>query len=270
MDANGNAFGSRPYEPRFGVKRVTSPSSRTRSSSKSRFARTTIPGNQLLARLPGVVRDGIKPHLQRVRLARDQTIFHAHEPLQAAYFPESGVVSLLTHLMGGDTLDVGLVGKDGMTGIALIPGVNMMPYDGTVLVAGTALRMDADTLKRAARQFEPLHYLLGRYAYSLFAQGVQTAACNSFHPIRQRCARWLLMLHDLADGDDFPVTQHLLAVMLGVRRPSVTLVARDLQRAGFVDYRHGHVKIRNRRGLEAASCECYRLVRDEQQRLIGY
>ena len=223
-----------------------------------------------MARLPDALRASLDPHLHRVRLESGQPIFHAHEPLRAVYFPEIGVIALLTRLNGGETLEVGLVGKDGMVGVALLPGVNMMPCDAVVQVGGTALRMDSDVLKQAVKQPGLLHELLGRYAYSLFAQGVQTAACNAFHSVKERCARWLLMTHDLVEGDEFPITQNLLATMLGVRRPSITLVARALRRARLIDYRHGRMKIRDRRGIEAASCECYRLVREEQHRLLGY
>jgi len=199
-----------------------------------------------------------------------QSIFHAHEPLRAVYFPETGVIALLTHLHGGETLEVGLVGKDGMAGVALLPGVNMMPCEGTVQIGGTALRMDSDVLKQAVKQPGLLHDLLGRYAYSLFAQGVQTAACNTFHSVKERCARWLLMTHDLMDDREYQLTQDVLAMMLGVRRASVTGVARALQGAGLIDYGRGRVKILDRPGLEAASCECYQLMRDERRRLLGY
>ncbi|OFW34536.1 MAG: hypothetical protein A3G76_13505 [Acidobacteria bacterium RIFCSPLOWO2_12_FULL_65_11] len=237
---------------------------------ESRFARTKLPGNQLLAQLPADVGDRLRPHLRSVRLKRGESIFRAHEPLHTAYFPVTGVISLLTHLTDGKTLELGLVGKDGMAGVALLPGVNTMPFDGTVQVAGTALRLTAEALKQMVREPGPIHELLGRYAYSVFALGVQTAACNNFHSLKKRTARWLLMLHDLAENAEFPLTQNTLALMLGVRRPSVTIAARALQRAGLVDYRHGRMRIRNRRGLEAASCECYRVIRQEQQRLLGY
>lgn len=238
--------------------------------SKSRFARTTVQGNQLLARLPAALRASLDPHLRSVRLERGQSIFMAHEPLRAVYFPETSVIALLTRLNGGETLEVGLVGRDGMAGLALIPSVNMMPYEAIVQVAGTALRMPSDVLKHAVHQPGNLRELFGHYAYSVFAQGVQTAACNALHSVKKRCARWLLLTHDLADGDEFPITQNVLATMLGVRRPSVTTIASAFQRARLIDYRHGRMKIRDRRGLEAASCDCYRLMREEQHRLLGY
>jgi CRP-like cAMP-binding protein len=245
-------------------------SSNTPNSSESRFARTSVPGNQLLAHLPGAVRANLEPHLHRVDLKRGQPIFRAHEPLQTVYFPETGVLSLLTHLNAGEVLDVALVGKDGLAGVALLPGVNMMPCDATVEISGTALRMNGDLLKHQVRDVPPFRELLGRYAYSLFASGVQTAACNTFHSVKQRCARWLLMTHDLVEGDEIRMTHNLLATMLGVRRSTVTIVAGSLQRARLITYRHGRLTIRDRPGLQAASCDCYRLMREEQHRLLGY
>jgi hypothetical protein len=112
--------------------------------------------------------------------------------------------------------------------------------------------------------------LLGRYAYTRFASGIQTALCNNFHPIQARCARWLLMVHDLVDADTFPLTQHLLALMLGVRRPTVTIAANGLQKTRVIEYQHGRMTIKDRGRLETAACECYGLMRAEQLRLLGY
>ena len=146
----------------------------------------------------------------------------------------------------------------------------MMPYDGVMQIEGTALRIPAETLQELVRVLPSVHQLLGRYAYTVFATGIQTAVCNNLHSVRERCARWLLMLHDLAEADTFALTQSLLALTLGVRRPSITSAANALQRARLVNYHHGRMTVRNRRGLEAASCECYRLIRDQQLRLLGY
>jgi CRP-like cAMP-binding protein len=234
----------------------------------------TIPvlpvGNQLLALLPSALHERLRPHLKTVTLKPEQTIFRAHTPLSVVYFPETSVISLLTHLKGGQTPEVGLVGRDGMASISVFPGVNTMPCDGVVLIPGTALRMNAAVLRQEVHQGGPLHDLLGRYAHLTLARSMQLAACNGVHPVKERCARWLLMTHDLIDDVEFQLTQDGLAMMLGVRRPSVTIVARALQRAGLVDYRRGRVKILDRPGLEAASCECYQLMRDERHRLLGY
>ena len=201
---------------------------------------------------------------------RGQSLFQAHEPLRSVYFPETSVIALLTHVNGGDTLEVGLVGRDGLAGLASIPGVNAMPYEGIVQVAGTSLRMSSEVLKHAVRQAGSVRDSFGRYAYTLFAFGVQTAACNALHSVKARCARWLLLTHDLVGGVEFPITHNVLATMLGVRRPSVTTIASAFQRARLIDYHHGRMKILDRRGLAAAACPCYRLVREEQRRLLGY
>lgn len=240
------------------------------NSSESRFARTRVSGNQLLAQLPAALRASVDPHLRSVRVERGQSLFRAHEPLRSVYFPETSVIALVTHVNGGDTLEVGLVGRDGMAGLALIPGVNAMPYEAIVQVAGTALRMPSDVLKHATRQPGFLRDLFGHYAYALFAFGVQMAACNALHSVKGRCARWLLLTHDLIGGAEFPITHNVLATMLGVRRPSVTTIASAFQQARLINYRHGRMTILDRRGLEAVSCHCYRLMREEQHRLLGY
>lgn len=227
-------------------------------------------GNQLLARLPSAVRERLRPHLKTVNLKPKQVIFRAHTPLSVVYFPDTSVISLLTPLKEGETPEVGLVGRDGMASITVFPGANTMPCDGVVLIGGSAQRMTADLLREEVHQGGPLHDVLGRYAQLTLARSMQMTACNSVHPVKKRCARWLLMTHDLIDGDGFLLTQDILAMMLGVRRASVTVVARTLQRAGLIDYRRGRLTIRDRRGLEAASCECYQSMREEQRRLLGY
>ena len=227
------------------------------------------PGNHLLALLPPEVHERLAPHLKTVNLKPKQVLFRAHMPLDVAYFPETCVISLLTRLKGGETPEVGLVGRDGMGSVSVFPGVNSMPCDGVVLIGGTAQRMSVAELRQVVHEGGALHDVLGRFAHLALARSMQMAACNGVHPVKERCARWLLMTHDLIDGDEFPLTQDVLAMMLGVRRPSVTVVARALQSAGVIDYRRGRVKVLDRNGLENASCECYRLMREEQRRLLG-
>ena len=226
-------------------------------------------GNQLLALLPPDVRERLASHLRAVSVKPKQVLFRAHMPLDVAYFPETCVISLLSRLTGGETPEVGLVGRDGMGSVSVFPGVDTMPCDGVVLIGGAAQRMNAAVLRQEVHLGGPLHDVLGRFAHLTLARSMQMAACNGVHPVKERCARWLLMTHDLIDGDEFPLTQDVLAMMLGVRRQSVTIVARALQSVGVIDYRRGRVKVIDRKGLEAASCECYRLMRDEQHRLLG-
>ena len=219
-------------------------------------------------RFPDPVRERLGHYAKRVHLDVGQTVFRAHERPRAVYFPETAVISRQAHVSDGQTLEVGLIGADGMAGISVLPGT-FMTYDGVVQVAGTALKVDAEAILRELRHPGPTHELLGRYAWGLLVHSIQTAACNNFHSVGKRCARWLLMMHDVMERTDFPITQDRLAQMLGVRRASVTKAARALQRAGVIDYKHGHLILRNRRGLEAASCECYRVMRETHQRPPG-
>ena len=227
-------------------------------------------GNRLLAELPPAVLEELAPHLKAVSLKAKQVIFRAHTSLDVVYFPITCVISLLTHLKTGETPEVGLVGRDGMGSISVFPGVNTMPCDGVVLIPGTAYRTDSTVVRERVHKGGSLHDVLGRYAHLTLARSMQIAACNGVHPIKERCVRWLLMTHDLVENDQFPLTQDVLAMMPGVRRLGVTIVARSLQRAGLVDYGRGRVKILDRHGIEAASCECYWLMREEQRRLFDY
>jgi CRP-like cAMP-binding protein len=225
--------------------------------------------NNLLARLTPSVLARLAPYVQRVHLDRRQVLFRAHEPQQAIYFPESAVISLVSTLQGGEMLDVGLVGFDGISTTAVFPGITTMPCDGLVLIPGAARRLPADVFRKAVADSDALHEAVERFAQFLLAQSMQIALCNSFHPVEQRCARWLLMAADLIGEDAIPLTHELLALMLGVRRPSVTLVIGALERGGLVNERRGLMVIGDRRRLERAACECYPSIRREQGRLLG-
>ena len=160
-------------------------------------------------------RERLSHHAKRVRLEVGQAVFHAREPPRAVYFPETAVISRLAHMSDGQTLEVGVIGQNGMAGIAVLPGT-FMTYDGVVQVAGTALKVDAESMLRELRHPGPAHELLGRYAWVLLGDSIQMAACNNFHTVGRRCARWLLLMHDVMERDDFPITQDRLALMLGI------------------------------------------------------
>lgn len=226
--------------------------------------------NRLLAQLPEAVLSRLKPHLEPVHLARKDVLFRAHEPLRAAYFPCTAVVSFVFRLESGETLDVGFVGRDGLAGTAVFPGVTTMSCDGMVLVSGRALRISAEVLRRELLANESLHLIVGRFAHVLLDRSMQMSACNRFHPVEQRCIRWLLTVRDLIGRDEIPLTHDLLASTLGVHRPTVTVAIRSLQRAGWLDEERGRMVIRDPDGLAAACCECYRAMREEQFRLLGY
>ena len=225
--------------------------------------------NGLLAALPPGDLALLRPALQRIELRYDQVILPAGGLLEAVLFPESGMVSLLAPLDGGERVEVGIAGREGLVGLPLVLGDSRSPTEGRVQVAGTALRLGATALRTAMDRSETVRTLLLRYALAFHAQVTATAACNARHPIEQRLARWLLVAVDRADGDAFPITHEFLSHMLGVRRPGVSLAAGVLQKAGLIHYARGRMEITDRPGLEVASCECYHTVRREQDRLLG-
>lgn len=226
--------------------------------------------NQLLQLLPSAVMARLSPHLEPVHLEKKEVLFRAYEPLRVVYFSDCAVVSFVSRLESGETLEVGFVGRDGLAGTAVFPGITTMPCDGIVQVPGLARRMSADVLRRELLASEELYSTIGRFAQTLLVRSMQMSVCNMFHPVEQRCIRWLLTVNDLIIQDEIPLTHELLATMLGVHRPTVTLVIRSLHRAGLVDELRGQITIRDRPRLAAACCECYRLMRDEQYRLLGY
>jgi CRP-like cAMP-binding protein len=226
--------------------------------------------NWLLASLPPRVFTHLAPHLERVRLDKKQVLFRAHERLGSVYFPATAVVSLVGTLGSGETLEVGLTGRDGVAGAVALPDVCSMPCDGVVQISGIAHRLDAGLFKQALRNYEPLSAAVGRYAYLLLVRSMQMQLCDMFHPVEQRLTRWLLMVSDLVARAEIPLTHEFLATMLGVRRPTVTLVVGSLQRAGLIEVRRGQLTIRDRERLEAACCDCYQLMCEQQDELLGY
>ena len=225
--------------------------------------------NHLLAALPVGVLAQLLPKLRPVTLDLRQVLYAAEVPIEAVYFHEAGWTSILAHLEDGLTAEVGLVGREGMVGLPLAFGVETASVEAMVQGPGTALRMDADAFRHALDEHPALRTLMFRYGEFMRAQVTQTAACNGNHGLEQRLARWLLMSHDRAIGDELPMTQEFLAMMLCVHRPSVTVAARILQRANLIRYGSGTITITDRPGLEAASCECYGAVRQHYQRLLG-
>jgi CRP-like cAMP-binding protein len=180
------------------------------------------------------------------------------------------VVSLVARLESGEALEVGLVGCDGIVGIPLISGFPTTTYDAMVLVPGSARRVSADVLRRELLANVSAYSAIERFLHVLLVRSMQLSVCNALHEIERRCIRWLLTVDDLIAGHEIPVTHEELAAILGVRRPTVTLVLGSLQRAGLIRETRGRIAIEDRSRLEAASCECYRLMRKEQGRLLGY
>jgi CRP-like cAMP-binding protein len=224
--------------------------------------------NGLLAALPPEDLARLRPRLQPVELPFDRTLFPAHGTVEAALFPESGMASLLATLDGGEQVEVGIAGREGLVGLPLVFGDDLSLVEARVQMEGTALRIGAAALRAAVDESAALRRLLNRYALAFYAQVTLTAACNARHALEQRLARWLLTARDRAEGDEFPITHEFMAMMLGVRRPGVSLAAGILQKAGLIHYARGRMAVTDRSGLEAVSCECYRIARSEFSRLL--
>jgi CRP-like cAMP-binding protein len=226
--------------------------------------------NRLLAALPAEVLDRLRPALEPVRLALGQVIYEPDEVLSHVYFPTTAIVSLLYTMENGTSAEMGIVGRDGVLGIAVFMGGDTTPNRAVVQSAGDAFRLGLKVFRDEFRRFTELHRQLLLYTQSLLTQMAQTAVCNRLHSIEQQLCRWLLLSHDRLESDDLFMTQELIANMLGVRREGVSVAAHNLQEAGLIRYRRGHITIVDRRGLERAVCECYQVVKRECDRLLTY
>ena len=225
--------------------------------------------NHLLASLPPETLAALLPKLSPVILATRQVVYSQDMSIKAVYFLETGMISLVDNLEDGMRAEVGVIGREGMLGMPLLAGTNTSFVEAQVQLPGTALRMTARDFTNEIDANVFFRRLLLRYSEALLAQVMQTAACNANHDLEQRLARWLLMAHDRADGDELLLTQDFMAMMLGVHRPSITVTAGILQRAGLIRYAAGRVTVLDRPSLEASSCECYRTVQKRFAALLG-
>lgn len=223
--------------------------------------------NRLLSGLPAQEIERLMPSLESVPLLTGMPIYEPNVPITQVYFPISGVVSMTSDMREG-TVEVGTVGREGMTGLPLVLRASTMPTRAFVQVPGHAFRMRAEDLFVAMSESLRFERRLLRYALALYDQTAQHAACNRMHALEARCARWLLMTHDRVDGDVLPLKQQFLAEMLGVHRPAVTLAAGALQKAGVIRYTRGKVTVLDRPALERASCECYEIIIRRAEQLL--
>jgi CRP-like cAMP-binding protein len=225
--------------------------------------------NWLLGALTPAEYATVRPFLDTVALAPGQRLGPPHEPIPYVYFPQSGVVSMLKRMADGTDVEVGTVGAEGMSGLAVFLGGSEMPTECVVQIGGLAKRIVAGDLQALSREGGPLRDVLLCYTQYLFDQVAQSVACDRLHPLDQRCARWLLTTHDRVGAGEFAVTHEQLAGLLGVRRAGVSAAAEALRAVGAVEYRRGKVRILDAARLEAAACECYRATRDDFDRLLG-
>jgi CRP-like cAMP-binding protein len=222
---------------------------------------TTTVGNGLLAALPPADLDLLVPHFRKVALERDTVLARTGDPVQRIYFPLSGLVAFIMDMPSGETVATAVIGNDGAAGLLSALGPTRSPVTTVVRMAGTALQISPARFQAALRRSNPIKEAVQTLTRSLLAQFQHTAACNALHTVEARLARWLLQVHDRADGDVLPLTQETLSEMLGVRRPTVTHVVRRLRASGAIrSNRRSLIEI-DRPHLEAAACECYRLMR---------
>ncbi|HEX9742599.1 MAG TPA: Crp/Fnr family transcriptional regulator [Nitrospiraceae bacterium] len=231
---------------------------------------TAIPSNRLIEALPRRERNSILGRCERVELVLGTILCEPGKRLKHAYFPLTGFISLVEKVDGHPPLEMGLIGDEGMLGATLALGINSVPQRGVVQGGGSALRMTTARLRHDLRNTPSLLRALNRYLYVILAQLSKSAACTRFHEVEARLARWLLMTHDRAHADHFHLTHRSLADMLGVQRSAVTIAAGALQRRKLIRYSRGQIRVVNRRGLEAASCECYRAVVEDYTELFAW
>src|SRR6266581_4872771 len=218
--------------------------------------------NSMLAALPRKQYQRMLTGLESVALTFGEVLHEPGERIRHVYFPNDSLVSLLTVVEGHLALEVGMVGSEGMVGVPVYLGTDVSPVRALVQGAGAAMRMKSARFSEEIRRSPQLQQEVGRYTRALMAQITQTAACNRFHVVEARLARWLLMTRDRVRSDDFRLTHAFLGHMLGVRRVGVTMAARALQKRKLIAYTRGNIRILDRRGLERAACSCYGLVKD--------
>ncbi len=227
------------------------------------------PGNRLLARLPPQVWEHLRPSLQPVALQLKEVLCEPGAPLPYVYFPVRAMLSIIRVMRDGAAIEVATVGNEGMAELSAFLGEAVAATRCIVQLPGGALRMRADVLQAETGWNSPLRQLLSRYESVFLKQVYQCVACNGLHQIQQRCGRWLLETYDRFGPDEFPMTHEFLAEMLGVRQASVSPIVRSLANLGLIRNDRGKIQILDLAGLEAQSCECYRVIKDEFDRLLS-
>ncbi len=225
--------------------------------------------NRLIAGIPTKDRVRLLANCEPVDLVFGDILSEADQPIEHVYFPLAGFVSLVATLDGHQPLEMGLVGNEGMLGVTLKLGIKTAPMRAVVQGTGTALRMTESKFMRCCGDTPAMFRILDRYLYVLMAQLTRSSACTRFHEIEPRLARWLLMTHDRSHADHFHLTHEFLADMLGVRRSGVSIAASALQLRKLIRYSRGEISILNRKGLEAASCECYDAMQEDYASVLG-
>lgn len=231
---------------------------------KSRIADPT--GNHILAALPRAEYERIVPSLQPQQLSAGSVLCESGEPLSHVYFPNTGMVSLVSLADNRSFLEVGMIGSEGMVGVCAMLGLNRMPHRAIVQLDGDAMKMKLSAVRNEFKNGGKLERLLLRSMYLLHFQVTRTAVCNRFHPVEARLCRWLLMCRDRLNSNEVPLTQEFLSQMLGAARPMISFAAANLQKADLIEYSRGRITILNPERLQSKACECYEIVFSEYQR----
>lgn len=219
--------------------------------------------NQFLSLLPEAEYKQLLPDLEQVRMEIGNPIHEADEPIQYVYFPLNCIISQVTTLKDGFSVEAGVIGREGCSGIEFVFSRTTSPRPTHIQLPGDSLRMKADKFRAVLEQNRVFDRLMRRFTFAYFAQVTQVIACNAHHRVEERLARWLLMCHDRMDGNELRITQEFIAQMLGVHRPGVTLAILSLKDAGLISNQRGVVVIENRAGLEETACECYEVINSE-------
>lgn len=228
---------------------------------RSRHSRAAIVRNDILAALLNSEYKHLRPKLERVHLKLGEIIYRADQRIQHVYFPEAAVVAMLDTVEHGGTVEVGIIGHEGMVGINIFLGCQITPDKAIVQIAGDAMRMKSNDLRKELRFGSPLQHLLLRYTQVLLAVISQSVGCSQHHTVAQRLSRWMLTLHHYAESKEFVMPQKSIAAMLGARREGVTEAAGKLKADGLIAYSRGRIRILDEKGLKKKSCECYGFIR---------
>jgi CRP-like cAMP-binding protein len=239
-----------------------------RSRDKKMVAIMTPNQNHLLAALPAEIFERISPHLELISMPLGQVLYESGGQLQHVYFPTTAIVSMHYVLENGASAEIAGVGNEGVLGISLFMGGNTTSSLATVQTAGCGYRLKGRLMMEEFNHAGPMMRLMLRYTQALITQISQTAVCNRYHSVEQQLCRWLLLTLDRLPSQELTMTQELIASMLGVRREGITEAAGNLQRAGLISYRRGHITALDRSGLESRACECYNVVKKEFHRLL--
>lgn len=224
--------------------------------------------NYILKNLPDNEYELISPSLQEVSMRVGDIINCPDELIPFVYFPNNAMISVVASTPDGQLSEAGVVGREGLMGIGVVLGADTTPHENTVQLPGTALKMPTKIVREKFEQCPTFRRLLLRFTHAHMMQISQTALCNRLHKVEQRMVRWILLSHDRSDSNILPFTQELLAIMLGVHRPTVSAVAAKLKDDGYINYRRGKITVLDRKRLEEFSCDCYAVVNEEYRRMM--